>query len=91
MSGFDWLVLILGVFLIAAVIAEGWLILHMLGQNGRLLLRLDGFDEQIGLVASGQQVVAPAAPKPVKEQPVRGCHWAPRLPRSSSKAFMAKP
>ena len=72
MSGFDWLVLILGVFLIAAVIAEGWLILHMLGQNGRLLLRLDELDEQINLVATGQQIPAPAAPKPVKEAPVRG-------------------
>lgn len=72
MSGFDWLVLILGIFLIAAVAAEGWLILHMLGQNGRLLLRLDELEEQVAAVADGQPLAAAAA-KPAKPaEPVRG-------------------
>jgi peroxiredoxin len=44
----------------------------MLGQNGRLLLRLDELDEQIAAVADGQPIAAAAA-KPAKPaEPVRG-------------------
>jgi peroxiredoxin len=59
--------------MLAALIAEGWLIVHMLGQNGRLLLKVDELEERIGQIAQGGgQAAAPAAPKPAAAQPARG-------------------
>lgn len=42
--------IILGIFAIIALIAvaaEGWLLVHLLGQNGRVLLRLDALETMI--------------------------------------------
>jgi peroxiredoxin len=41
LNGFQWLILIIGVVLLVAVAAIAWLLVHLLGQNGRLLVRLD--------------------------------------------------
>ncbi len=41
LEGFQWLVLVLGVVILAALAAVSWLLVHLLGQNGRLLVRLD--------------------------------------------------
>ncbi len=38
---FQWLMLIIGVILVVALAAVSWLLVHLLGQNGRLLVRLD--------------------------------------------------
>ncbi len=72
MSGFEWLVLALGIVLLAGLIVEGWLIVHMLGQNGRLLLKVDELEERLGQIGQGGLAAAAAAPKPANAQPARG-------------------
>ena len=62
--------LVVAVVGLAALAAEGWLLVHLLGQNGRLLIRLDELEEAIqrgeGLaVPTGAAAAArPAAPPP---------------------------
>lgn len=41
LDGFQWVILVLGVAVLAALAAVSWLLVHLLGQNGRLLVRLD--------------------------------------------------
>src|SRR5918995_69236 len=41
LSAFEWIMLVIGVILLAAVAGVSWLLVHLLGQNGRLLVRLD--------------------------------------------------
>ena len=59
-SGFEIVLGIITLALLAAVAAEGWLLVHLLGQNGRVLLRLDQFEQAL---ADGGGVV-PAAGEP---------------------------
>ena len=44
LSGLGWAVLIGGIAIIAVIGAMGWLLTHLLGQNGRLLVRLDAVE-----------------------------------------------
>lgn len=59
---------VLGIVAIVALIAvviEGWLLVHLLGQNGRVLLRLDALDAIIaegGAALPSNEAAAPAAP-----------------------------
>ncbi|HLL51862.1 MAG TPA: MauE/DoxX family redox-associated membrane protein, partial [Thermomicrobiales bacterium] len=41
---FEWLILLIGVILLAALAGVSWLLVHLLGQNGRLLVRLDAIE-----------------------------------------------
>jgi peroxiredoxin/uncharacterized membrane protein YphA (DoxX/SURF4 family) len=41
LSTFEWIVLALGIVILAALAGVSWLLVHLLGQNGRLLVRLD--------------------------------------------------
>lgn len=41
LSTFEWVMLVIGVILVVALAAVSWLLVHLLGQNGRLLVRLD--------------------------------------------------
>ena len=41
LSAFEWVILAIGVILLAALAGVSWLLVHLLGQNGRLLVRLD--------------------------------------------------
>jgi peroxiredoxin/uncharacterized membrane protein YphA (DoxX/SURF4 family) len=41
LSTFEWVMLVIGVILLAALAGVTWLLVHLLGQNGRLLVRLD--------------------------------------------------
>jgi peroxiredoxin len=41
LSAFEWVMLAIGVILLAAVAGISWLLVHLLGQNGRLLVRID--------------------------------------------------
>jgi peroxiredoxin/uncharacterized membrane protein YphA (DoxX/SURF4 family) len=41
LSTFEWVMLAIGVVLLAALAGVTWLLVHLLGQNGRLLVRLD--------------------------------------------------
>jgi peroxiredoxin len=41
LDAFEWVMLAIVVILVAALAAVGWLLVHLLGQNGRLLVRLD--------------------------------------------------
>jgi peroxiredoxin len=41
LDAFQWLMLVIGVVLIAGLAGVSWLLVHLLGQNGRLLVRLD--------------------------------------------------
>jgi peroxiredoxin/uncharacterized membrane protein YphA (DoxX/SURF4 family) len=36
--------LIVGTLMLAAIVIEGWLLVHLLGQNGRLLVRIDAIE-----------------------------------------------
>ncbi|MGH2531769.1 MAG: redoxin domain-containing protein [Thermomicrobiales bacterium] len=51
---------------LVGLIAEGWLVVHLLSQNGRVLLRLDAIETMIadgGAVAAADPAAAPAAPR----------------------------
>jgi peroxiredoxin/uncharacterized membrane protein YphA (DoxX/SURF4 family) len=66
LSTWELIATILGVIAIAAIVIEGWLLVHLLGQNGRVLLRLDAIETMAaegGLDLDGA-VPAPAAPAP---------------------------
>ena len=41
LSAFEWVMLAIGVILLAALAGVSWLLVHLLGQNGRLLVRID--------------------------------------------------
>ena len=41
LSTFEWVMLVVAVVLLAALAGVAWLLVHLLGQNGRLLVRLD--------------------------------------------------
>src|SRR5215208_2454790 len=41
LSAFEWVMLVIGVVLLAALAGVTWLLVHLLGQNGRLLVRID--------------------------------------------------
>lgn len=55
--------------LILAVAAEGWLIVHLLGQNGRMLIKMDEIAARPMAVAAQPPVPAQAAVEPVKVAP----------------------
>lgn len=61
LSRFEIFLGLVSLVLIAAVAAEGWLLVHLLGQNGRVLLRLDQFEQAL---ADGGTIPAQAAPQP---------------------------
>src|SRR5215204_6182192 len=44
LSTFEWVMLAIGVILLAALAGVAWLLVHLLGQNGRLLVRLDAIE-----------------------------------------------
>jgi peroxiredoxin len=44
LSAFEWVMLVVGVILIAGLAGVSWLLVHLLGQNGRLLVRLDAIE-----------------------------------------------
>src|SRR5215216_1300257 len=47
MSVFEWVMLAIGVILLAALAGVSWLLVHLLGQNGRLLVRLDRIESAL--------------------------------------------
>jgi peroxiredoxin len=53
LSGFEQVALVVGVVMAVAIAVEGWLLLHALGQNGRLLFRLEAVE---GIVLGGEGV-----------------------------------
>ena len=58
---------IAGIVLFAAVAALGWALAHLLGQNGRLLLRLDALEQAMadgGVAVPAHAPAAPAVPVP---------------------------
>jgi methylamine dehydrogenase accessory protein MauD len=59
-TGFECAVLAAGLISLAIFIAQGWLLLHLLEQHGRLLIRLDEMEAR-GTIP-GVAPVAPAAP-----------------------------
>jgi peroxiredoxin len=68
LSAFQIFVLVFAVLVVVALAAEGWFIVNLLRQNGRLLLRLEELETQ---VAFGEPGPAPApARKPLPGLPV---------------------
>lgn len=67
---------LLGVAALAAIAAEGWLTLHLLRQNGRLLLRMDILEARVGISgAASMPAIAPTglpigSPAPAFELPL---------------------
>jgi peroxiredoxin/uncharacterized membrane protein YphA (DoxX/SURF4 family) len=47
MSAFEWVMLALGVIVLLALAGVAWLLVHLLGQNGRLLVRLDRIESAL--------------------------------------------
>jgi peroxiredoxin len=47
LSGLGWAVLVLGLVVLGALGGMAWLLVHLLGQNGRLLVRLDKIEEAL--------------------------------------------
>jgi peroxiredoxin/uncharacterized membrane protein YphA (DoxX/SURF4 family) len=75
-SGFDWLVLALSAGAVIGLAISGWVLVHILGQNGRLLLKLDELEEQIATLNSGGTV----APKAPAAEPQNGLPIGTRAP-----------
>lgn len=47
LGAFEWLMLAIGVVLLVGLGAVSWLLVHLLGQNGRLLVRLDRIESAL--------------------------------------------
>lgn len=47
LDAFQWLILAIGLVLVFAMAAISWLLVHLLGQNGRLLVRLDRIESAL--------------------------------------------
>ncbi len=47
LSTFEWVMLALGIIVLAALAGVAWLLVHLLGQNGRLLVRLDRIESAL--------------------------------------------
>src|SRR5215207_2561187 len=47
LSAFEWVMLVIGVILLAALAGVSWLLVHLLGQNGRLLVRIDRIESAL--------------------------------------------
>ncbi|MEA2597111.1 MAG: hypothetical protein QOF01_3580, partial [Thermomicrobiales bacterium] len=69
LSTWELIASILGLVAIAAIVIEGWLLVHLLGQNGRVLLRLDAIETMAaegGLLPDVDGADAPSpAPRPL--------------------------
>lgn len=50
-----------GIALLALLLGEGWLLLNLLRQNGRLLLRVEALEAQGGAVSVGSSATQPAS------------------------------
>jgi peroxiredoxin len=57
---------LVSVLVLGLLIGEGWLLLNLLRQNGRLLLRIEALEEQLGVAPA-----APSASQPATGLPVR--------------------
>lgn len=80
-SGFEWFVLTLSVIAVAGLAVSGWIIVHILGQNGRLLLKLDELEDQITALASGNPIPATSKPAPsARPEPARGLPIGTKAP-----------
>jgi peroxiredoxin len=44
---FEWIMLVIGLVVLAALAGVAWLLVHLLGQNGRLLVRLDRIESAL--------------------------------------------
>ncbi|MCC7023669.1 MAG: redoxin domain-containing protein [Thermomicrobiales bacterium] len=49
MGAYEWLALALAIVALAALAAIGWLLVHVLGQNGRLLVRIERIENALDL------------------------------------------
>jgi peroxiredoxin/uncharacterized membrane protein YphA (DoxX/SURF4 family) len=58
-----------GVVVVVALIAEGWLLMQMMTQRGRLLLRVEALEKRLGMVAQPAPGLALGTPAPVFELP----------------------
>jgi peroxiredoxin/uncharacterized membrane protein YphA (DoxX/SURF4 family) len=67
LSAGEVVLLILAVIALAAVAIEGWLLVHLLGQNGRVLLRLDAMEAL--LAEGGLELPAPEVAEAPKAPP----------------------
>jgi thiol-disulfide isomerase/thioredoxin/uncharacterized membrane protein YphA (DoxX/SURF4 family) len=62
LSGAELLAVILAIVACALVIAEGWVILQMIRQQGRLLVRLDEMEAEVRRLSQTGAAVPPGAP-----------------------------
>jgi peroxiredoxin/uncharacterized membrane protein YphA (DoxX/SURF4 family) len=64
LSGAEIFLGIIAIVALIAVAIEGWLLIHLLGQNGRVLLRLDALDSIIAEGGAALPDLAKQAPAP---------------------------
>ena len=75
--------LLAGIILAAVLVVEGWFLLHILGQQGRLLLRLEELEARAAL----QAAPSTAASAPAGELPLGSQAPALRLPGLSGETI----
>jgi len=61
--------LVAGALLLIVLIAEGWLLMQMMTQRGRLLLRIEALEKRLGMSAQPAPGLALGTPAPVFELP----------------------
>jgi peroxiredoxin/uncharacterized membrane protein YphA (DoxX/SURF4 family) len=67
-SSWSFLAVLFGLFVIAAIAVQSWFMVNLLRQNGRLLLRLEALEAQMG--SGGSQSIPAPAHLPVQGLPV---------------------
>lgn len=65
---FQWLGIVFATLVIAALVAQGWFIINLLRQNGRLLVRLEALEAKVG--SEQAQPIPTPARSPVLGLPV---------------------
>jgi peroxiredoxin len=61
--------LLVGALLLVVLIGEGWLLMQMMTQRGRLLLRIEALEKRLGMSAQPAPGLALGTPAPVFELP----------------------
>jgi hypothetical protein len=70
LSAFQLLVLIGGLVLLGLLAGQGWFLLHLLRQNGRLLVRVEAFEDSFGSGDATAPYLNAAASQPAAGLPI---------------------
>ena len=79
--------LVIMVVLLAALVAVGWLLVHLLGQNGRLLVRLDRIEAAL---EDADIELRTRTKKTTRKRKRKASPSEPRRPRSACPVSTAR-